>query len=62
VATTAPLIVALCLAGILGMWLPKSMQTLLEHAVITVDGRMPLREVRRVPLAAAIPQAEVPHE
>jgi len=61
-ATTAPLIVALCLAGILGMWLPKSMQTLLEHAVITVDGRMPLREVRRVPLAAAIPQAEVPHE
>jgi hydrogenase-4 component F len=56
VATTAPLIVALCLAGLLGLWLPKSMQTLLEHAAYTVDGRVAPREVRLVP------SAEVPHE
>lgn len=56
VATTAPLIVALCLAGLLGVWFPKPMQTLLEHAAITVDGRMPVREVRLVPAA------EVHHE
>jgi hypothetical protein len=56
VATTAPLIVALCLAGLLGVWLPKPMQTLLEHAVATVDGKAPSRQVQLVPMA------EVPHE
>jgi hydrogenase-4 component F len=54
VATTAPLIVALGLAAILGVWLPKPMQTLLEHAAATVDGKSP---VHSRPLIA-----EVPHE
>jgi hypothetical protein len=64
VATTAPLIVALCLAGLLGLWLPRPMYTLLEHAAFTVDGSGALREVRPGPLAAPVPvlAAEVPHE
>jgi hydrogenase-4 component F len=62
VATTAPLIVALCLAGILGLWLPKPMYTLLEHAAVTVNGSMPRREVPAVPLAGPVLTAEVPHE
>ncbi len=56
VATTAPLIVALCLAGLLGVWLPKPMQTLLEHAVATVDGKAHPRQVHLVP------PVEVQHE
>jgi hydrogenase-4 component F len=56
VATTAPLIVALCLAGLLGVWLPKPMQTLLEHAAATVDGRAHPRQVRLAPTV------EAPHE
>jgi hydrogenase-4 component F len=55
VATTAPLI---------GMWLPKPMFTLLEHAAFTVDGSMPLKEVPTGPSAApgSVLTAEVPHE
>jgi hydrogenase-4 component F len=62
VATTAPLIVALGLAGLLGMWLPKPMFTLLEHAALTVNGSMPLKEVRTGPLPGPVLTAEVPHE
>jgi hydrogenase-4 component F len=36
-ATTAPLIVALGLALILGVWLPRPLQAMLEHAATTVD-------------------------
>jgi len=53
VATTAPLIVALCLAGLLGVWFPKPMQTLLEHAVSTVDGKVHPRQVRLLPAPEA---------
>jgi len=53
VATTAPLIVALCLAGLLGVWFPKPMQTLLEHAVSTVDGKVHPRQVRLLPATEA---------
>jgi hydrogenase-4 component F len=52
-ATTAPLIAALGLAAILGLWLPKPMQVLLDHAAATIDGRAPIRTA---------PQAEVSHE
>jgi len=62
VATTAPLIVALGLAGLLGMWLPKPLYTLLEHAAVTVNGSMPPREVRTVPLPGPVLTAGVPHE
>jgi hydrogenase-4 component F len=61
-ATTAPLIVALGLAGLLGMWLPKPMFTLLEHAALTVNGSMPLKEVRTGPLPSPVPTAGVSHE
>jgi hypothetical protein len=61
-ATTAPLIVALCLAGLLGLWLPKPMFTLLNHAAVTVDGSMRPREVRRAPPTGPVLTAEVPHE
>ncbi|GLH68345.1 proton-conducting transporter membrane subunit [Geothrix edaphica] len=36
-ATTAPLIVALGLALILGVWMPRPLQAMLEHAATTVD-------------------------
>ena len=58
-ATTAPLIVALGLAAILGLWLPKSLHVLLDHAALTIDGRMP---VRTAPPSAPVALAEVPHE
>jgi hydrogenase-4 component F len=58
-ATTAPLIVALGLAAILGMWLPKSMHVLLDHAAATIDGRTP---VRTAPPAEPGSLAEVSHE
>jgi hydrogenase-4 component F len=61
-ATTAPLIVAICLAGLLGMWLPRPLYTLLEQAAVMVDGSTPLRAVPVVPLAAAVSRTEVPHE
>lgn len=51
-ATTAPLLVALGLAAILGLWLPHAMQTLLEHAAATVDGRT---TVHPRPLVAKVP-------
>ena len=42
-ATTAPLIVALGLAGILGLWLPGPLRILLERAAASVDGTMVMR-------------------
>lgn len=62
VATTAPLIVALSLAALLGLWLPKPLQVLLDHAAITLDEPVSAKEVRTVPPASAIPAIEVPHE
>jgi hydrogenase-4 component F len=58
-ANTAPLIVALGLAAILGLWLPKSLHVLLDHAAVTIDGRPP---VRTAPPSAPVSLAEVPHE
>ncbi|MDR3683383.1 MAG: proton-conducting transporter membrane subunit [Geothrix sp.] len=62
VATTAPLIAALGLAGLLGLWLPKPMFTLLEQATLTVNGSMPPREVPTAPLPAPVLTAEASHE
>jgi hydrogenase-4 component F len=61
-ATTAPLIVALCLAALLGLWLPKPLHNLLVQAAVTVDGSKPTPEVPVTPLAVAISRSEVPHE
>jgi hydrogenase-4 component F len=38
-ATTAPLVLALGLALLLGLWMPRSLQTLLQHATQFVEGR-----------------------
>ncbi len=37
-ATTAPLIAALALALVLGIWLPRPLQAMLDHASTAVDG------------------------
>ncbi|WP_257305783.1 proton-conducting transporter membrane subunit [Geothrix campi] len=47
-ATTAPLIVALGLALVLGIWMPRPLQAMLDHASTTVDGVLTARmEVQR---------------
>ena len=46
-ATTAPLIAALALALVLGIWLPRPLQAMLDHASTAVDGVQSARmEVR----------------
>ncbi len=58
-ATTAPLILALCLALGLGTHLPAPLRAMLDGAVLTVDGHpLPVRE-RAQTLANAQPPAEV---
>jgi len=42
-ATTAPLIVALGLALILGIWMPRPLQAMLDHAATTVEGVLSAR-------------------
>lgn len=46
-ATTAPLIVALGLALVLGIWMPRPLQAMLDHASTTAEGLLSARlEVR----------------
>jgi hydrogenase-4 component F len=42
-ATTAPLIVALGLALVLGLWMPRPLQAMLDHAATTVEGVLSAR-------------------
>ncbi|HJW43946.1 MAG TPA: proton-conducting transporter membrane subunit [Geothrix sp.] len=42
-ATTAPLIVALGLALVLGVWMPRPLQSMLDHATATVEGVLSAR-------------------
>ena len=62
VATTAPLIVALGLAGLLGMWLPKPMHSLLDQAALLVNGSLPPGKGSPVPHASPILTVETHHE
>ncbi|HEY3401033.1 MAG TPA: proton-conducting transporter membrane subunit [Geothrix sp.] len=42
-ATTAPLIAALALALVLGIWMPRPLQAMLDHAATTVEGVLSAR-------------------
>ena len=62
VATTAPLVAALGLAALLGVWLPRPMFKLLEQAAVSVNGSMAPMEVRVGPRPAPVLTVEVSHD